>query len=368
MLVMLEQLVEPFVKAGGGPQLIKAVRELIKEQAAKSQTPDLDDYLDLHHLKHTWRKINSRSSPPTEDDVIRGICRVVRDLKLPLPVSRQTTPWDQFKPGSTIVVCLGERLVSMPEVAKDVRQRVIGARDVQALTELLGFFQSDLNLDCRIQVKSIPEDLSRPRARDMLAELRSSQDCGAVCVLGSPLVNRLADALAETLFPQGNPPARFRWSFSPQPESGLLSESTVCRPNQEGIRLSVHAQGNSPTTYLRTRDDEVVSQLRSSHHTVFEDCGMLMLSCRPKEPMLILAAGHGGCGTIAAVLALREQDEIAKRLALGGTSDSSMGRNQLFEVVKVRRRKPSASTTDDLIFEREPKKGPGFRTGWRFAE
>lgn len=367
MSVMLEQLFAPFVKSGGGPQLVKAVRELVKEQAAKSLTPDLDDYLDIHHLKHTWRKINSRKSPPTDDELVRSVCRVVRDLKLPLPVSRQSTPWDRFAPGSTIVICIGQRLVDMPEVAQDVRQRAVGARDVQALTELLGYLQSDLNLDCRIRVESIPEDLSQPKARDLFERFHSSNNCGAICVIGSPIVNRLADSLAEAIFPQCDPPARFRWSSLPQHKLGLLSEPTACRPTQEGIRLRVHAQGNSATTFLRTRDDEVVSQLRRHQRTVFEDCGMLLMSCRPKEPMLILAAGHGGCGTIAAVLALREHDEIARRLALGGTAHSSLGRNQLFEIVEVRRRKPSDAPIDDLIFSREQKKGAAFRTGWRFA-
>ncbi len=92
-------------------------------------------------------------------------------------------------------------------------------------------------------------------------------------------------------------------------------------------------------------DDEVLKAHRAEKRRPFPDCGILMLDCRANR-FLIVAAGHGGCGTKAWVRALSNQEEIARRLA-----DSNQN---AFEVIVARRtwsdarRANSGSPTDNL--------------------
>ena len=116
---------------------------------------------------------------------------IVRELRLPLGVDYRCPPWDRLPPGATVAVVVGARHVVVPETAHEVRQRAVGARDVDALTFLVGLAQRELHLDCRFALHSAPTDLSPDRAAGLLERLRRQPGVGAVVVLGSPLVNAL---------------------------------------------------------------------------------------------------------------------------------------------------------------------------------
>ena len=95
----------------------------------------------------------------------------------------------------------------------------------------------------------------------------------------------------------------------------------------------------------RTHDDEVLRRHLAGKPGPFPDCGILMMSCN-KPPFLIVAAGHGGCGTKACVRALGAQEEISERLIRPDL--------KLFEVVRAKRKwredgaDDSGSPTDNL--------------------
>lgn len=243
---------------------------------------------------------------------------------------------------------MGEREVPIDELAKNVHQRAVGAQDVQALARLGSFIHEDLRLPSRIKVHSAPRTLEPQEAQDRLERLRSGRGAkrhGAIVVLGSPVVNPFAAALAHAAY-DGDPerlPARFRWSLSPDTRHGFLSDRQACKTTDEGIWLPDERRPGFP----RERDDDIVKAIQSDERKGFLDCGMLLLDVR-KRPWLILAAGYGGVGTIASIIALTRQEDIATLL------DDGLG----FAIVGTRRRKPSeprieGPEVDDLEIESE---------------
>jgi len=76
---------------------------------------------------------------------------------------------------------------------------------------------------------------------------------------------------------------------------------------------------------------------------------------RGRDPFLILCAGHGGCGTLASVDALRFQGKIAAQLSTEG--------DRAIELVRVNRWKPEGSPleVDDLD-------GSDWSFAWEFGE
>lgn len=146
-------------------------------------------------------------------------------------------------------------------------------------------------------------------------------------------------------------PARFRWAF-PSAPVGLLSER-VAVSNEEGIKCFWPTEHFFP----RIRDDEIFDQSGSVEQGTFPDCGILMADFR-ERPFLILAAGHGGWGTIAAILGLGklyrwsrdhragEEDSVDQESQVD--PECAIGSDRLFEVVLVKRRKKTAIPVDDL--------------------
>ncbi len=337
-----EAFVQWAIQALGHDRFLEMFRLALKGQAS---VRNLDDYLKAHGAYYHYKnavQTNKIVSP-------KELAMCLHHLRIPIFVEIRHPPWNRLEPDSTVVAVLGERQVTIRAMGEEVAQRVFGARDAEALSYLSSLFHSTFHMHCSLEVQTLPYDLPLAEAQRELQRIRKRADVGVIVVLGSPLVNPLADPIAMAMT-DGNRkliPGRFRWStsrYEPHLEQpGFLSETKKYREEEQGI----HRHGK---TYPRLGDDLIFRRLiKNTKQEKFPDCGILMVDCREK-PYLILSAGHGGCGTLACVEALERQEEIAQLLEVGG--------GRAFSIITVERKKPLGSRpeVDDLFVD-----------SWRFV-
>jgi hypothetical protein len=352
MTVPLEGFLRWATESMGKPRVARMIRDTIQRRAA-SFGLSIDNFAKSNDIPPTRLKDMLTKLADSQDEDIRELTRCLRILKVPITADLRCPPWDRWEPGFEVVIIYGERQVRIPEVAKQMRQRAVGARDAEAMANLAALFQGRLQIDCKVRLYPVPSDLPRPEAEQKLGDLRKRPGVGGIVVLGSPVVNPLADPIARAMAsndpdkPSADPddlPARFRWPFEPPPGT-FLSEPRRFDAKDEGIHQRLHGSA-SGTTFPRTPDDEVLERLRNGDEGPFKDCGILMLDCR-RSPVLLLLAGHGGCGTLACVEALEDQATIAARLDDSHDSGRSVvGPDRVFEVIEVDRRKREHSPMD----------------------
>jgi hypothetical protein len=342
MAFTLVQLLEYMQEQLRPEGLLAVVRDALGRKAGHEK---IDHYLDRCRVRGTFRKL----LPADHELDLFKLADCIYRLRIPLEYLVQTgpQPWHRFEPGSVVAVVMGMRPIRLPAGPQGVLNRAVGARDAQASAHLVGLLQGEYRLDFQLEFHHLPSDLRPAEAEDFLNELGRRGDVGAIVAIGSPLVNPLTDPLARRMFDDHRGrdlPARFRWRFDwPGPEP-FLSERRHVAPEREGIGFP----GVEETTYPRLGDDLVMERIRAGNGKhCFPDCGLLLLDCRGPGPFKVVCAGHGGCGTIASVLALRVQGQIARRLA--GKAAPMPGR--VFEVVWVKRRKRNPEGIDDLYFD-----------------
>jgi hypothetical protein len=279
-------------------------------------------------------------------------------VKFPVEICAKPRPWDRWQDGDQVVAVIGERYVRIDEVSRTVRQRAVGARDAEALALLSGACYGQMKLNADIGICHVSSRLPATDAAKKLRELRAGKKTGMIVVLGSPVVNPLAEPIAEAILRDGDkvitPPAKFRWAFETPGSGSLLSEPPQqpdkdgqqrWRPEQEGI--AVH-QAHEEEFFPRTPDDLIASDAAGGR---WPDCGILMIDCRSR-PYLVLCAGHGGAGTLAAVKALRDDQQLIAQL-LEASPHAITGSDRVFAVVTADRVRetnlpPTAERTDDL--------------------
>jgi|SRR5579884_3428 len=345
--VPLQKLIE---WAKGSPDekwLVKSIDDALHKSAG-SQSKSKDDY--LNDVKRGLADKYKRAVNVTAGEIknVRQLveCWRVTGLPLEFDFRFQVSPWVRWVPGSDFIIVYGERKVQIPQVSSKMSQRAVGARDAEAIAFLVDNVRSELQIDCRVDLYPLPADLPADKASKELSNLlgRTKQG-GAVVVIGSPIVNPLADPIAEMITDKNargqdknerNLPGKFRWR-SARMDSYLSDVGKY--PGEEGIFIR-----NANIMCSREADDDVFDELTRvpRRRRTFHDCGMLLMDCRQKD-FLILCAGHGGCGTLGCVYALvDQQEEIATRLA---TEDDRM-----FAVVRVKREKclPTPAEIDDL--------------------
>ena len=183
-------------------------------------------------------------------------------------------------------------------------------------------------------------NLSFTEATRRITDLIAAEHVGAIFVLGSPIANPFAEPLAERILAAHGDTAaiddqpRFTWGLdAPDPQHCLLSEPKAVDPDEEGIKNA------SGYLYPRERDDDVRNSLETGDNGPFADCGMLMLDTRRDGKWLGLMAGHGGCGTIAAVRALGDAGRLSVRLG---------PEKRVVEILEVERRLPKGGAGLDL--------------------
>ncbi|MBN2491660.1 MAG: hypothetical protein JXQ29_12495 [Planctomycetes bacterium] len=318
--------------------------------------PDLslEKFLDFHGLRPTMNKaVNFRDKKILDH---RRLAQVIRRLRmhgwmLNVEGESRFSPWDTWQPGARVAVVVGGKEAHITQGNHSFRRKVLGIRDAEAYAQLLTILREDAEIEFQSDLYFSDADLPPAEAQAMLDNLCRQPRIGAIVVLGSPLVNSLTDPLARLIFDDigaDELPARFRWSFDLGHPEPFLWEPESCRPGEEGIRL----RGSRKTTLPRMRDEAVLERLqRARRMGTFPDCGLLAISTR-HEKLLILCAGHGGCGTMAAVLALARVMVIERSLLADAGPAMPCGR--IFEPLVVKRRKRSREAVDDFyIGERD---------------
>jgi hypothetical protein len=181
-----------------------------------------------------------------------------------------------------------------------------------------------------------------------------------ICVLGSPVVNPLANPAAREVFADTKEDflPRFRWAYKASPDNFLADRDYPVRkdrwsPAEEGVSLPNHR--NLRTRYPRVGDDLVLAQMEKGE-TDFPDAGIFMMDCT-HPAILVVCAGHGGCGTLGCVSQLRETELIDDALQLSRTRKIEPGDtkpDRIVGVVTVNRRRRSqpedaqTAAVDDL--------------------
>lgn len=347
MIIDLELLLQAVEQKLG----LKALFELVqKGMRAKVSPETLEAFLERSvPLRGAYELARNQKKP--KELRLRNLAKCIRSLGLEFVADTRLSPWNQFVPGSTVVVFIGIRQVSIREVSAKVKQRAVGARDVESLIELSNLLGSQLRTSFKLEPHLVAPDVSDEEADALVYRTRERKDVGAIFVLGSPVTNRMCDSVARAILGQEMPKARFRWSH--EQCSSVLSEANPCARDEEGI-ATVGVRG---TQFPRMHDDEVHQAHLDGRRPPFPDCGILMLDCR-STPFLIVAAGHGGCGTKACVRALSDQEQIAQRLANSNQN--------VFEVVLAQRIWSAAceDSPDSLIDSLDLRMQKGWSFGW----
>jgi hypothetical protein len=311
MNVKLETLLKAAIEQQGDHAVIEMVQDAMRQKVAPAS---LDSFLRREGAPR--RAYESATNPETEPTTrLRNLATCIRKMGLEFRVDTRHFPWSGLAKGSTVAVVIGIRRVTIKEVSSEMKQRAVGARDMESLVELSNLLIGTFQTGGRVELHLLAPDMTLQDAGTELGKLRQRKEVGAIVVLGSPVTNRLCDPLARTILGSEKPRALFRWSHH-RPAS-LLSEPEACKPEEEGICV---LQPDA-AFYARMPDDEVLRRYRAGDRGPFPDCGILMIDCRVR-PYLILAAGHGGCGTKACVRALSDQEEIEKMLDSSGQSCS----------------------------------------------
>jgi hypothetical protein len=108
-----------------------------------------------------------------------------------MEICARPQPWQRWHDGDEVLAVLGERDVHIDEVSQKVKQRAVGARDVQTIALLAETCYARLQLDCRLTTHHVPAKLSADRSVAKLEELRSRRNLGMIVVIGSPVSNPL---------------------------------------------------------------------------------------------------------------------------------------------------------------------------------
>jgi hypothetical protein len=278
----------------------------------------------------------------------RSLVKFLRLLRPAIEIDAQMEPWNHWRPGSRVIAFVGERDVSIPKVSENVRQLAVGARDSQAFAEMAKILYRDIGLDCEVVLEHTPR-LPNDQYANFLSTRLREPGVGMICVLGSPVVNPLANPAAREIFRDTKTDflPKFRWAYKTSSENFLADRDFPDRkekwsPEEEGISLPNHRLLATP--YPRVGDDLVLTQ-KATSKTDFPDAGIFMMDCT-QPAILVLCAGHGGCGTLGCVSQLRERELIDDLLELSRTRKMEPGdtkAERIVGIVTVNRRKKSTN-------------------------
>lgn len=284
----------------------------------------------------------------------KALVRFLRLLRPTIEIDTRAEPWNSWQPGSRVIAFVGEREVTIPNVSENVRQRVVGARDSQSFAELAKIMYRDIGLDCEVILEHAPK-LPEGEYADYLRRRMEEPGVGMICVLGSPVVNPLANPAAREIFRDTTKDClpRFRWAYKTSPSNFLADHDLPLKrrswqEHEEGVSLPAYR--NLPTPYPRIGDDLVLKQMKEGKAD-FPDAGIFMMDCT-RPSILVLCAGHGGCGTLGCVSQLRDTELIGDALEISrtrkvGPTDTKPGR--MVGVVVANRRRRSVGASDSRI-------------------
>jgi hypothetical protein len=280
-----------------------------------------------------------------------AVVKFLRLLRPAIEIDTRMEPWNSWRPGSRVIALVGEREVSIPSVSQKIRQRVVGARDSQSFAELAKIMYRDIGLDCEVVLEHAPS-LPKDGYAGYLRERLHEPGVGMICVLGSPVVNPLANPAAREIFRDTteNFLPRFRWKYKTSSDNFLADHHFPGKKDSwaaedEGVSLPNYR--NLPTPYPRVGDDLVLAQMEEGK-TDFPDAGIFMMDCT-HPAILVLCAGHGGCGTLGCVSQLRDTELIEDALELSHSrkmEPTDTKPSRIVGVVIANRRRKSVRAND----------------------
>ncbi|MFN0244317.1 MAG: hypothetical protein ACKVWV_15625 [Planctomycetota bacterium] len=347
-----------FLKSRDEDRLVSAVKRAVDRVFIESSFPDdRDTFLDARQARALFQKA-IKGGVVSDCNALE---RLLRRLKIPATeffhFHDRCAPWDEWRDRSVIAVVLGGKIVEGQR--SPLQHRVVGSRDAEALASLERVLRGDAGIEFSLEVHPLYPDMSSAAVTKRFETLCARKDVGAVVVLGSEIVNPMTTLLARHMFDDvaaDKLPARFRWSFDRKERETFLSNPKIYRRDQEGIAL----RGYVETTLPREHDETILKRAGKKKRGFFQDCGLLAMDFR-SDKLFVLCAGHGGCGTRAAVLGLSRTDYIEDALLAPSADLRPFQGPRLFEPIWVKRRKPTPDPIDDLDFD------DAYGTGWGFA-
>lgn len=365
----------------GWNTVFKAFRRAVEVEAARRGL-DWTNLLKRYGLHSKATRLQRGGTG--EPDDYRKLADMLRKMGLSIEVDERSMPWNGWEDGDTARVVIGDRAALGKANEGKLRPNLVGGGDVKALAQLISTAERQLRIQAEWDIKVLPANMPENDAiktyRNCLLrdpEKSHTEQVGALFVIGSPFTNPLADLVARRIMqPKPNqeaPPLPYRFYWHGEgPKDRLknyLSFPSWCTdPKKEGIYQA--EAGDEPLVgengYRRAHDSEILEGIKnpSLEGNPYPDCGILMMSCRPGEPILCLLAGHGGLGTVATALALTKQSQISQWLEETENKGVKTPEHVAFVVVEVSRRKPTPYPIDDLDFNcRSDWEG----RGWRIA-
>lgn len=367
MKMSLATILECLIRTNKGPQLAEAVDAAMDRQAMQSGVKDKWRFIEQEYGKGFRERVKRALKPlHLEGETVdpTSLASIIRRLGIHLDDLLETNPlldpWCRIRPPFVVACAVGERRVHT-EMSKQVVQRAIGIRDAQAFASLTAFFEQHPRIECHVELHTVGPEAGEA----FLERMEKRADVKVVLAIGSDAVNPATGVIAKHILDGAeNLPARFRWP--PGIKGGYLSEP-CSEEHEQGIIRS--RSGLLP----RISDDEISRQAKSRKEQSYADCGMLLVDQRKAgevdRKVLIVAAGHGGCGTWAAALQLQQEDVVHQWLQ----ERDWLGVDRFWKLLSVDRRRPKNRRTrahqvsshgpeqvDDLEFDKSD--------GWHIVE
>lgn len=354
LIVRLHELLEFLVERHGFEVVLDKVKAAVEKAMRAAGIGRINDFLDLRGVRRPYRNAIKTLDLLALEQVLRQLDVRAEDL---IQFETRCAPWDleHWNSGAmTVAVVLGSR----PWAGRSqLHHYGVGVHDAEALAHLEKILRLRAGIQFRMEVIAVRTDMSSEEAGERLDQLRRRQDVGAVVILGSEIANPFTRPAAAWMFADtdaGQIPARFRWSFEWTDGTPVLSDPRAFPASGEGLVLT-----RGDRVLPRTPDGEIFANLERATNLTFPDCGLLAMDHR-EDPLLILCAGHGGCGTVASVMGLSQLEYVERRLLEASKARSWSGNQRVFEPIWVRRRKPTSAPSDDMVFDPEYGKGWGF--------
>jgi hypothetical protein len=342
MRLNIEQVAARFASADreGRSLLLGYLLAHVASMAQEKGFEKGSDYLRSLGEWHNYRRLQQNRNRLPEMKFVQSIVRLFHIVGGRIEIDNRMWPWTDWRSGSTVVAVVGTRSIRYPGVGKFERQGV-DRWDVIALKELVNIL-ARFGLDVRLEQREEPSDLPPSGVRKALRTLWNRRpEVGCVVCLGSPVTNPLSEGVAQVILEGREAPGRFRWAAGVAVgREACLSIPEPCKPSDEGIwtRSGCIAARTHETVLLAKLQEEKVN---ARFVKGFKDCGILLLSHRENQPVLIVAAGHGGLGTVAAVGGLAHPID---RFDPDGKLDAETA----FGIVEVPIRKRTERDVDDL--------------------
>jgi hypothetical protein len=335
---------------------------------AQRHGQQIEEYLDARELRGLYRRATNYHNLITEYP--DGECEVNPDgvdlllsclRRLHIPVDQlissdyRSRPWDMFCAGDTLIGVLGGKLVEGPLMS----QYYVSQRDTESKNALIDHLRERQRLAFHPDEECLSTEIPPEEAKQALKEYRKRADVGMIVIFGSSIVNPLANPVAGAIMENAGLaelPAWFELPSPPKkPGAPRRPDSLLMRRSKStcGVRLAapVMTSGGLKNFFPRVGRDDVLRRFQEADRGPYEDAGILMLDTTC-VPMLCLVAGHGGCGTQAALQALLDDEAISRDLVRSQQGGSVLGPGRLMQVIEVCcTKRTERERVDDLEFQ-----------------